>query len=178
MLVWFVTGKPGWWRHQCQCQSDTSKYNLELRVSSASAGYIYNPIMPKNASITSLWPSLLNHEDFSSRISNTLTWAVFCLVPFPLLLLVLFTWPDYVLQSWQLQEGVWAPHKGVCSCPCCALCRKGRGNDLQGKLCQRQSVKNEHKQLLYDMLLRLEVMRKALPGSHAFHPHSLWVPPA
>lgn len=54
----------------CQCRSDTSKYNLELWVSSASAGYIYNPIMPKNASITSLWPSLLNHEDFSSRISN------------------------------------------------------------------------------------------------------------
>lgn len=61
--------------------------------------------------------------------------------------------------------------------PCWALCRKGRGNDLQGKWCQRQSLKNEHKWLLYDMLLRLEVMRKALPSSHAFRPCSLWAPP-
>lgn len=61
--------------------------------------------------------------------------------------------------------------------PCWAVCRKGRGNDLQGKWCQRQSLKNERKWLLYDMLLRLEVMRKALPSSHAFRPRSLWASP-
>lgn len=67
--------------------------------------------------------------------------------------------------------------KASAGSPCWALCRKGRGNDLQGKWCQRQSLKNERKWLLYDMLLRLEVMRKALPSSHAFSPRSLWAPP-